>query len=598
MKDKKLLLLLFAGAIALSFLLYGNSLNGEFVYDDHFVSDRPELRNYSSLLHVWTEPFLPQNIFSGLFRPAAVFSFALNFILFGESSASFHLINIILNGIVIFLVFLFVLKLFGNHMLAFLAALFFAFLPIHTESVAFIKSRDEILAALFALWSWLLFISATENGSELNLKKMTASAMLFLLAVFSKELIIIVPALFLAVFLATKRPGLQLFLKAASSFLITGIFYLWFRFQVLGSYAFGTDKSYFAINPLGYADFQTRIWTSFKIAFIYISKTFVPLNLSATYHFNHLTLVHYFLNSWQAIAGFVILACLLFWFFWKRTRMTPLGIGAAAFLIPYAIISKFFFKSGDILAERWMYFPSVGLSIIAAYPLLLIYRWKKIPAIIIFGLVLAVYSAVIIPRNRIWLSDENLFRSMIKTAPNSVQGHSNLANWYMREGKTAEAKKEAEIAFAIDKEYPPLLNTIGGIAFGDGNYNLAETAFLKAIELAPHIPVGYINAGRLFYLTGQYERAKKMFDPAFRAYARPKTEDVLVYAFTLAKLKQYQTSIDVLIKYLAGDFINPQVKMILAVDYFKLGKMSEARKYFDWDPVMSEAEKIKILRTF
>ena len=151
--------MLFAGAIALSFLLYGNSLKGEFVYDDNFFADRIELRSPEHILKIWTEPYLPQNLAAGLYRPFAVFLFALDFILFGESPVSFHLINIVLNGIVVFLVFLLVFKIFGDRKLAVIAALFFAFLPIHTESVAFIKSRDEILAALFAIWSWLLFIS-------------------------------------------------------------------------------------------------------------------------------------------------------------------------------------------------------------------------------------------------------------------------------------------------------------------------------------------------------------------------------------------------------------------------------------------------------
>ena len=204
-KNRKFWLFLI-GAVALSFLLYGNSLKGGFVYDDNFFADRPELRDSSSLLRVWTEPYLPQNLAAGLYRPLAVFSFALNFILFGESPVSFHLVNIILNGIVIFLVFLLVLKIFGDRKLASIAALFFAFLPIHTESVAFIKSRDEILATLFAIWSWLLFISATEGGNRLNWKKIAQSTLLFLLAVFSKELIIIVPALFLAVFWIRPAP--------------------------------------------------------------------------------------------------------------------------------------------------------------------------------------------------------------------------------------------------------------------------------------------------------------------------------------------------------------------------------------------------------
>ena len=89
-----------------------------------------------------------------------------------------------------------------------------------------------------------------------------------------------------------------------------------------------------------------------------------------------------------------------------------------------------------------------------------------------------------------------------------------------------------------------------------------------------------------------------MFDLALGAYSHPKTEDVIMYAFALAKLKQYQASIDTVNKYFAGKFNDSQIKLILAADYFKMGNMNEARKYFDWDSGKSEAEKIKILRAF
>ena len=118
MLGRNFLFFIFLGALALSFLLYGNSLKGDFVYDDHFFADRAELRSPAYLFKVWTEPYLPQHIASGLYRPLTVFSFALNFIIFGNSPLSFHVVNILLNGAVIFLVFLLVFKLFKNKTLA------------------------------------------------------------------------------------------------------------------------------------------------------------------------------------------------------------------------------------------------------------------------------------------------------------------------------------------------------------------------------------------------------------------------------------------------------------------------------------------------
>lgn len=597
--NKNLSLLVLISAMALSFLLYGNNIKGSFVYDDHFFADRQELRSASSLLTVWTEPYLPQNVSSGLFRPLATFSFALNFIIFGSSSASFHIINILLNGVVIFLVFLLVQKLFKDRRLALMSALFFAFLPIHTEAISFIKSRDEILSALFAILSWLLFISATEDEKRVNYKKIFLSAIIFILAVLSKELIIIIPALFLVSFIIRRKPSLTAVFKVGLIFFVVSALYMVLRFKVLGSYAFGTDEAVFVINPIGYVDFWTRIWTAFKIAFIYVSKTFVPFNLSATYHYNQLTMVANPLKSMQTLAGVALAAILIYLPISKKFRLSPMGVGALMFLIPYLVISKFIFKSGDLLAERWMYFSSVGLALIGGYVLYLILKKKKSIGIILLILILSIYSFIVIRRNLVWASDEALFKSMVQTAPQSVQAYANLANFYMKNDRLDEARREAEAGFNIYQEYSPLLNVIGAIAFKDNNYELARTAFLKAIELAPKIPLSYSNLGRLYYGNGEYDKAKEMLASAIKLYVvSPKPTDVFLYSLTLVKLKQYQESIDIINKYFSKNMDNSQVRFIMALNYFKMGNIVEAKKYFDWTSGKTEAEKIKILQQF
>lgn len=598
-KNKNFFVFVFIGAIALSFLLYGNSIGGDFVYDDHFFADRPELSSPGWLLKVWTEPYLPQSVAAGLYRPLAVFSFALNFIIFGKSTLSFHIVNILLNGAVVFLVFLLVLKLFKNKLLALFSALFFAFLPIHTESVAFIKSRDEILAALFALWSWILFISAAETGNKIDFKKIIISCAMFLLAVFSKELIIILPLLFLFVFWVRVKPSLTRLAALAAPFAVAGLIYLGLRYKVLGSYAFGKDNMLFAVNPVGFADFPTRIFTAFKIAFTYIGKTFVPWNLSATYHYDQLTLVSNIFMSWQALAGLGLLAALIFTISRRELRNTPFGIGAAAFFVPYLVISKFVFKSGDILAERWMYFPSVGLSIIGGYALFLIYEKRKKLGIAIIAAVLTAYALIMIPRNLVWASDEVLFKNMVKTAPRSVQGYANLANFYMKNDLLGEARQAAEAGFNIYPDYSPLLNVIGAIAFKDNNYDLAKTAFLKAIELNPEIPLAYSNLGRLYYGAGEYDKASEILARGIGLYSiRPKPTDIFLYALSLVQTKRYNDSVNVVNKYFFNETNNSQVRFILALNYFKMGNIAEAKKYFDWNPNKTEAEKIKILKAF
>ena len=600
LKDKKFLVLVFFGAMALSFLLYGNSLGGEFVYDDHFFSDRQELRNIGSIFTIWTESYTPQNISAGLYRPLSVLTFIFNFVFFGESAFSFHLVNVIFNGIAIFLVFILIRNLFKNRELAFFSALFFAFLPIHTESVVFIKSRDEILMAIFAVLSWITFILATENSeNKVNIKKIIISSLFFLLAVLSKELIVVLPLLMTFVFWVRRGVFFKKTIGMLLPFGVIGLTYLALRYKVLGDYAFGKDDSFFVINPLGNADLLTRFSTAFKIAFIYIGKTFVPWNLSATYHYNQVLLISNIFMSWQAVVGLALLAGLILFAVSKKTMRTPLGIGAISFLVSYLIISKFIFKHGDFLAERWMYFPSVGLSMIGGYFLFFIYQKNKKASMTISTVLFSVYTAIIIPRNLVWSSDEALFKSMTTTAPDSVQGYANLANFYMKNNRLNEAKQAAEAGFSIYQDYSPLINVIGAIAFKDNNYDLAEKSFLRAIELAPKIPLSYSNLGRLYYGAGEYEKAEEALSIGIELYPlRPKPADLFLYALSLVKNRKYSESIGVVNKYFSSEMDNSQVRFILSLNYIKSGNIGEAKKYFDWNADKTESEKIKILRDF
>lgn len=538
---KKYLAIYLLVSIALSFFLYGNTLDGEFIYDDKFFAAREELREAGYLKEIWLEPFIPSNITAGTYRPLTVFSFSLNFILFGESTTSFHAINIILNGLVIFLVFLLILKIFGNKNLAIFSALFFAFLPIHTEAVAFIKAREELLASLFILLSWLLFIKATRNPG-IKYSMVAISVVLFILGILSKELFIAAPILFLSVYYVKEKVSLSKLIKVGSFYALSMFVYLTMRYQALGEYAFGKDDTHFIINSIRDAPFWARIWTAFKIAFVYIGKTFVPINLSATYHYNHLTLVSNPLSSIEAILGVLLLGILVFIIFNKKYRKTPLGIGAIIFIIPYLVISKLIFKGGDILAERWLYFPTLGLSLIGAYFLTKIYENNRKFGIAVSLVIFGIYTSIILPRNNVWASDEILYQDMINTAPNSIKGHQNLAKIYLERDEIENARKEVEIAFSIYKEHAPVLNLIGIIAFYDGNYELAETAFLKAIEVRPKLTISYGNIGRLYYEIGDYKKSAQYLEFIINNFSTPAERDIRLYISVLEKMDMREQS--------------------------------------------------------
>jgi hypothetical protein len=479
----KILVLVFLASQVLSFLLYSNAARGEFLFDDSLFASRSELFSPHSLLTVWAEPYVPHTFTSAIWRPIVISSFALNFISFGPSSLSFHVVNIILNGLVVFLIFLLVLKLFADWRLAALTSLLFAFLPIHTEAVSYIKSRDELLSTAFILLSWLAFLKASASN-RLNLAWLFTSVSIFILAMLTRESSIMAPALFLAVHWLKNKSKIVELLRLGLAFVpITAIYFI-FRIGVLGQYWRGNDVLYFVINPLKYSSFWPGTWTAFKIAFVYISKTIVPYHFSATYSYNHLPIVTNLFHSPQAMLGLSLLLLLIYLAVSRRLRSTPVVYGAVMFLIPYILISKIFFRGGgEMVEEHWTYWPSLGLSLIFAYLLLKIYAKNVIVFWIGLSLLLGFYGASTIIRNQVWTSLEAFDTALLTDAPDSAQSHLVAADRDLANQQLDLAKQEAALGTAIYQDYPPLLYDRARIEFYEGRPDTARSLLVRAQEL-------------------------------------------------------------------------------------------------------------------
>lgn len=147
----------------LAIVLYANTIPNEYNLDDVLVTNKH--RNTAKGLSAWKEilhEFYYEDDmgYKYGYRPVTHLSFALEHQLFGESPHISHSINVLLYALVCFCVFCFILALdpVRGPTLAFLVAVIFTVHPIHTEVVASIKNRDELLSLLFAvlsLWSVL-----------------------------------------------------------------------------------------------------------------------------------------------------------------------------------------------------------------------------------------------------------------------------------------------------------------------------------------------------------------------------------------------------------------------------------------------------------
>ena len=295
----------------LVFLVYGQTLFGDFVFDDRYIISYGHLfENLNNLPQVvnmgyWTNE-------SGLYRPAVLITYALNYSFFGSGPFSFHLINLILYAWTGYLLYLLIRRLFNKEkLLAYLVPIIFLVLPIHTEVVANIVGRAEILALFFSLLAFLEIIKKKNNIWLIGL-------WLFL-ALASKETAIAAwPIVLLIVFYKKKLSFKDILKKYFVSLFFPALIYFIVRLLVLGPYFLVTNAT-IVENPLKFTSFFGRIGTALSILFIYIKKTFWPFNLCSDYSYNQIPVVESFFN----LTTFLGLIIILFFvisliFFFKR----------------------------------------------------------------------------------------------------------------------------------------------------------------------------------------------------------------------------------------------------------------------------------------
>lgn len=180
---------LYASLFVFVFLLYGNTLFHQYNLDDELVTRNHQLtsQGIKAIPEIFRSPYYKDNMgYAYEYRPMVLISFAIEHSLFGERAWVSHFINILLYALSVIFLFRVLKNLFleENFIFYYLATLLFIAHPLHTEVVANIKNRDEILALFFVLLSWrhaLFYVN--KNGGFFYF---FLAAIVFLLALLSK----------------------------------------------------------------------------------------------------------------------------------------------------------------------------------------------------------------------------------------------------------------------------------------------------------------------------------------------------------------------------------------------------------------------------
>ena len=430
--------------LAVVALIYGNTLRNEFTMDDGIYV----LRN-AQVTQASVQGLFAANKLTNVFRPVTFATLALNWRLGGARPLGFHLFNLILHACVTWLLFLLLEELLGASpqakIVAFAAALLFAVHPLHTEAVASISGRAELLAAGFLFAAWIL---------HLNDQQMPA-LICFVLALLSKEsAVVFLPLLLVGDYARGKwKPIVRYAMFAGITLLYLGI--LW---KVQGG-RFGQVTIAQLDNPLAVIAPQWRILNALRVAWKYAELHFYPAKLSCDYSFNTIPIYMDWRHTLPALLAAMAAIGAWIWAVWKRRSGVILAGGI--YLGGFAVTANILMPTGTIMGERLAYLPSAGFCLLAA----LGWNWlrgrQRTVAVATAAAIIAAFGMRTMVRNLDWKDNMSLYSAGVRVSPGSAKMHGNLGSEYQAAVEWDLAASEYETALRINPDYPDVLAAYG-----------------------------------------------------------------------------------------------------------------------------------------
>jgi hypothetical protein len=304
----------------------------------------------------------------GAYRPVRTITYALDYKLSELNPIGYHLSNIVYHLATSSLVLVIILSLTGRFRVALLASLIFVAHPVHTESVAYISGRRDLLCALFYLAGFFSFTWYRRKGKSLFLLLSLCS---YLLALGSKEMAVTLPAIFLLYDSTARLEGTTssspgAFVRATWKACTTyPLFYLSFFSLAV---AFTVYKVFFS-NPsqqtLYYGDsIASHTLTMVRVVFHYVKLLFFPVRLSADYSYAAFPLSHSPLEG-SVLISLAILALIFYGLLKSLARTRWVAFGGLWFFITLLPVCQIF-PHHELMAEHHLYLPSFGFSLALA----------------------------------------------------------------------------------------------------------------------------------------------------------------------------------------------------------------------------------------
>jgi tetratricopeptide (TPR) repeat protein len=537
----------------LALLVYCTTLLNGFVYDDHFqVEQSPYVHSFRYVDKIFTTTVWS---FQGLegktnyYRPLMTFGYLVCNKVFQSFPFGFHLVNVLLNCVVVWLVFLTCSMLFLDDIAALAAAAIFALHPIHTEVVAWVASVTELEMAIFYLASFVFFLRLGFVPAQQRAKTGILMCACFVLALLSKEqaMTLAVVATIYEHFYRSDRETTSWKTKVSryGGFWMIAAVYLVFRVTVLGGLA--------PVRQHPDVSWPQAFLSAFALVGQYVAKLLWPYPLLVFYVF-HKSIE---LSDPRVLAGIGVgaLAVALFVYLWRRARNYSFAVIWIALTLAPVLNARW--MATNVFTERYLYLPSVGFCALLAGGLVLLFRRFAVrPGLLRWILatgattVFVFAAGEIVARNRDWHDDLTLLSQTLTVEPHASYMRTDFGVLEWNSERKADAERDWRLALADKPDNVVALSNLGLAMVEKKRYEDAETYLQQAIALRPNYAAPHIHLARVYAAKGDNVRTEAELRRAVEIYpmstqARNALGKFYFEAGNLAEAAvQYRASID------------------------------------------------------
>ncbi len=464
--------------------------------------------------------------------------------------------------------------------LAFCCALIFAIHPLHTEVVDNVKSRDELMALLFAVMTLVFAFRYVETKKVLHL---VFGMLSLFLAMLSKEYGVVMFALLPAFFYIILKKNMgQSIVASIPYFIVMGIYFI-IRFKII---PLNTASNFHATEFLNNQYIAPgapidKLATKIYVLSKYLWLEIYPVTLCVDYSYNQIPFITP--SNWHFIFSLFLHLGIVAFTVWLVIKRHILSFFFLFYLAHLFLISNLMVEIGTTLGERLIYSPSFAYCIILGYGLYRLLekiqeaKTRQIVFIAVCSVLTISCGARVISRNVDWKDDASLFTHDLSISPNSVLVNGNAGKAYLDLSNRRE-NKPREMEFV----------------------RMAISPLRHSIELHPTFVNGYLNLGVVYYKLGMLDSAYANWSKGHELNPNNSLMKTYAYLFMVkgveaARKKDLKTAIELITKSTLLDQNNPEVWSNLGGAFYTTGDFPNAKIAFEnalkLDPNQVEAGK-------